>query len=116
VDGVSTARSDAEVTTYFTGRGSLSRVELALGDDASFTLEQAGSIDWPLHTCGTVGSSSAAGPRTIARSWNYTEFFPLNWSAVADYQAAHHALFGRYPSFARLMKKARIKDQVLIFD
>ena len=78
--------------------------------------EQAGSTDWPLHTCGTVGSSSAAGPRTIARSWNYTEFFPLNWSAVADYQAAHHALFGRYPSFARLMKNARIKDQVLVFD
>ena len=84
--------------------------------DASLTLEQAGSTDWPLHTCGTVGSSSAAGPRTIARSWNYTEFFPLNWSAVADYQAAHHALFGRYPSFARLMKNARIKDQVLVFD
>jgi hypothetical protein len=69
---VSMARSDAEVTTCFTDRGSLSRVELALGDDASFTLEQAGSTDWPLHTCGTVGSSSAACPQTIARSWNYT--------------------------------------------
>lgn len=33
-----------------------------------------------------------------------------------DYQAAHHALYGRYPSFARLMKNARIKDQVLVFD
>ncbi len=43
-------------------------------------------------------------------------FFPLNWAAVADYQAAHHALFGRYPSFARLMQNARIKDQVLVFD
>jgi hypothetical protein len=116
VDGVSTARSDAEVTTHFTDRGSVSRVELTLGGDASFTLEQAGSTDWPLHTCGTVGSSSAAGRRTIAKSWNYTEFFPLNWSAVAHYQAAHHALFGRYPSFARLMKNARIKDQLLVFD
>jgi len=70
----------------------------------------------PLHTCGTVGSSSAAGQRNIAKSWNYTEFFPLNLGAVADYQAAHHALFGRYPSFAWLMKNARIKDQVLVFD
>jgi hypothetical protein len=47
---------------------------------------------------------------------NYTEFFPLNWGAVADYQAAHHGLYGRYPSFGRLMKNARIKDQILIFD
>jgi hypothetical protein len=114
--GVSTARSDAEVITHFTERGSVSRVELALGRDATFTLEQAGSTDWPLHTCGTVSSSSAAAGRTIARSWNYTEFFPLNWGAVADYQAGHAALYGRYPSFARLMKNARIKDQLLTFD
>ena len=116
VDGVSTARSDAEVTTHFTGRGSVSRVELALGRDATFTLEQDGSTDWPLHTCGTVTSSSGAAGRSIAKSWNYTEFFPLNWAAVADYQAAHHSLYGRYPSFARLMKNARIKDQFLVFD
>jgi hypothetical protein len=116
VDGVSTARSDAEVTTHFTGRGSVSRVELALGRDATFTLEQDGSTDWPLHTCGTVASSSGAAGRSIAKSWNYTEFFPLNWAAVADYQAAHRGLYGRYPSFARLMKNARIKDQFLVFD
>ena len=46
----------------------------------------------------------------------YTEFFPLNWAAVAGYQAAHHALYGRYPFFARLMKNARIEDQLLVFD
>ncbi|HEU5392677.1 MAG TPA: hypothetical protein VFV73_42985 [Streptosporangiaceae bacterium] len=57
----------------------------------------------------------AAG-RRIVKNWNYTEFFPLNWAAVADYQAAHHALYGRYPSFARLMKNARIKDQFLVFE
>ena len=116
VDGVSTARSDAAVITHFTGRGSVSRVELALGGDATFTLEQAGSTDWPLHTCGTVSSSSGAAGRRIVKSWNYTEFFPLNWAAVADYQAAHKGLYGRYPSFARLMKNARIKDQLLVFD
>ena len=38
---------DAEIITHFTDRGSVSRVELALGSDASFTLEQAGSTDWP---------------------------------------------------------------------
>ena len=89
---------------------------LCRGPAATFTLEQAGSTDWPLHTCGTVSSSSGAAGRRIAKSWNYTEFFPLNWAAVADYQPAHHALYGRYPSFARLMKNARIKDQLLVFD
>ena len=89
--------------THFTGRGSVSRVELALGGDATFTLEQAGSTDWPLHTCGTVSSSSGAA------SWPEDR-------QRADYQAAHHALYGRYPSFARLMKNARIKDQLLVFD
>jgi hypothetical protein len=44
------------------------------------------------------------------------EFFPINWGAVADYQAAYRGLYGRYPSFARLMKNARIKDQILVFD
>jgi hypothetical protein len=101
------------VVTHFTGRGSVSQVDLALGHDATFTLEQAGSTDWPLHTCGSVSSSSGAAGRSIAKSWNYTEFFPLNWVAVADYQAAHHGLYGRYPSFGRLMKNARIKTRSL---
>ena len=38
------------------------------------------------------------------------------WAVVADYRAAHNGLYGRYPSFARLMKNARIKDQILVFD
>lgn len=84
------------------------------GPERPDALEQAGSTDWPLHTCGTVSSTSSG--RTIARSWNYTEFFPLSWSAVADYQAAHHGLFGRYPSFARLMRNGRVEDQLLVFD
>jgi hypothetical protein len=113
VDGVSTARSDAHVTTHFTARGTVSRVDLELGGETALTLDQAGSTDWPLHTCGTVGAINR--DKRIARSWNYTEFFPLNWQAVADYQAAHLGLFGRYPSFARLMKDARIVDQRLVF-
>jgi hypothetical protein len=113
VDGISTARSDAEVVTHFTERGTVTRVDLSLGREVSLTLEQAGSTDWPLHTCGTVGTISRE--RRIARSWNYTEFFPLNWHAVADYQAAHLGLFGRYPSFARMMQGARIVDQRLVF-
>jgi hypothetical protein len=112
-DGVSTARSDARIVTRATGRGSISEVELGLGD-LSVTLSQKGSTDWPLHTCGTVGQVSNG--RTIAKSWNYTEYFPLNWSAVADYQAAHHGLYGRYPSFQRMMKGARVVDDVLIFE
>jgi hypothetical protein len=112
-DGTSTARTDARLTTETTDRGTIRSVQLGLGDTVSLELAQRGSCDWPLHTCGTVASISRE--KTIARSWNYTEYFPLNWPAVADYQAAHHALFGRYPSFQRLMRGARIEDELLVF-
>jgi hypothetical protein len=115
VGGVSTARSDAVLTTARTERGTVSGVELRLGD-LVVDLEQHGSCDWPLHTCGTVRAISG-GRGAIAKSWNYTEAFPLNWWAVADYQAAHKALFGTYPSFQRLMRGARVdEDQMLVFD
>jgi hypothetical protein len=113
VDGASTARSDAVLTTARTDRGTVSAVNLRLGD-LSVDLAQHGSTDWPLHTCGTVSAINREKP--IAKSWNYTEAFPLNWWAVADYQAAHHALFGCYPSFRRLMDGAVVDaDQVLRF-
>jgi hypothetical protein len=113
VDGVSTARSDASIVLDTTERGSVRAVELGLGDDVTMELAQAGSTDWPLHTCGTVASTSRG--KTIARSWNFTEYFPLNWPAVAGYQEAHRQLFGRYPSFQRLMEGARIENQQLVF-
>src|SRR3954454_19520434 len=112
-DGFSTARSDAVLTTTRTERGSVSGVNLRLGE-LSVDLAQNGSTDWPLHTCGTV--SAISRDKAVAKSWNYTEAFPLNWWAVADYQAAHHALFGRYPSFQRLMQGAVVDaDQMLRF-
>lgn len=107
-DGVSSARSDARIHTRHTDRGTVDRVTLALGD-LTVELEQAGSLDWPLHTCGTVCAISTDRP--IRRSWNYTEYFPVNWSAVADYQAAHQALFGKPPSFQKLMEGAWVDDQ-----
>lgn len=114
VDGVSTARTDARISTQHTQRGTVERVTLGLGD-LTVELEQVGSLDWPLHTCGTVPSISTARP--IKRSWNYTEYFPVNWSAVADYQAAHRGLFGKPPSFQRLMQGARVDEQErLVFD
>lgn len=106
-DGVSTARSDARIETFHTARGTVERVRLELGD-LNLELEQSGSLDWPLHTCGTVSSISTG--RAVAASWNYTEYFPVNWSAVADYQAAHQALFGKPPSFRKLMEGARIDE------
>jgi hypothetical protein len=112
-NGVSTARSDAEITASRTGRGSIERVELKLGNDLSLELEQRGATDWPLHTCGVVASISTG--KRIAKSWNYTEYFPLNWGAVADYQEAHFALYGRYPSFRRLMSGGVIEDDQLVF-
>jgi hypothetical protein len=113
IDGVSVARSDARVVPHFTERGSVRSVELHLGDEVSVDLPQAGSTDWPPHTCGTRASTSRG--KRVARSWNFTEFFPLNWQAVADYQEAHRRLFGRYPSFQRLMTGVRIEDQRLVF-
>lgn len=114
VDGVSRARSDAVMTTSLTERGSIEQLTLRLGDDLTVDLAQRGSCDWPLHTCGVVESLSHG--RRPVKSWNYTESFPLNWSAVADYQAAHHALYGRYPSFQRLMRRARVVDDLLVYD
>jgi len=114
VDGRSTARSDAVLTTEDTPRGSIQHVHLALGDEVQVQLDQTGSTDWPLHTCGTVAATSRG--KAIRRSWNYTEHFPLNWSAVADYQAAHLALYGRHPSFRRLMQGARVVDEMLVYD
>ncbi len=114
VDGVSTARTDAKLETSHTERGTVERVELTLGD-LQVELSQAGSLDWPLHTCGTV-SSITPREKTVVNSWNYTEYFPLNWWAVADYQAAHKNLFGTYPSFQRMMRDARVgEDQLLVF-
>lgn len=113
VDGVSVARSDARVIPHFTDRGSVRSVELHLGNEVSVDLPQAGSTDWPLHTCGTAASTSRG--KKIAKGWNFTEFFPLNWHAVASYQQAHRQLFGRYPSFQRLMAGARIEDEYLVF-
>ena len=114
VDGVSTARTDAHIETHHTDRGTVDRVTLTMGD-LVVELEQGGSLDWPLHTCGTV--SAISNGRAIRRSWNYTELFPLNWSSVADYQAAHQGLYGKPPSFRRLMEGARVDaDQQLVFD
>jgi hypothetical protein len=113
VDGASTARSDPVIETRTTQRGTVSEMSVRLGGVA-LELEQLGSTDWPLHTCGIVSSISHEKP--IARSWNFTEYFPLNWQSVADYQVAHHALYGRHPSFRRLMEGARIDGQRLVFD
>jgi hypothetical protein len=114
VDGISTARSDAVIETSHTDRGTVAHVTLRLGD-LVVELDQRGSLDWPLHTCGEVAAISSGRP--IRRSWNYTEFFPLNWSAVADYQAAHRALYGKPPSFRRLMQGARVDSSgYLVFD
>jgi len=114
VDGVSTARSDAKIVTHFTSRGAIETVDLQIGDEVSVVLKQTGSTDWPLHTCGVVASTSRK--KKIARSWNFTEFFPTNYQSVVDYQEAHNRLFGRPPSYQKLMSTGRIVDQALVFD
>ena len=114
-DGVSTARSDAVIETRHSERGTVAaHVSLRLGELA-VELDQRGR-SWPLHTCGTVASISNG--RAIRRSWNYTEYFPVNWSAGStDYQAAHRALYGKPPSFRRMMQGARVDaSHRLVFD
>jgi len=113
VDGASVARSDPRIDTVATERGTIREMTVRMGD-LTLKLDQTGSTDWPLHTCGVVSAISRTKP--IARSWNFTEYFPLNWQSVADYQAAHKALYGRHPSFQRLMQRARIEQQRLVFD
>jgi hypothetical protein len=114
VDGVSAARSDARIVEQRTERGTISSLALELGGDVTVELSQRGSTDWPLHTCGVVESTTRG--KDVAKSWNYTEFFPTNYQRVLDYQAAHHALYGKWPSFSRLMDGARIVDQQLVYD
>ena len=60
LDGVSTARADARMETERTDRGTITRVRLSLGDELEVVLDQLGSLDWPLHTVGTVSSTSRA--------------------------------------------------------
>ncbi len=109
VDGVSTARCDAVIDFDTTERGSLRTVRLALGQDTRVTFHQKGSLDWPMHTCGTV--SSINHNRRIKRSWNYTEFYPLNWPAVIEYFKAYERLYGNPPSWRKTFENARIVDQ-----
>ena len=111
VDGVSRARNDARITVERTDRGTMQMVTLSLGSEVELAFAQGGSYDWPIHTHGTAVSSSRE--RTIARSWNYSENFPLNWELVEEYQAAHAALYGRYPSLQQLLSGARVIDEAI---
>ena len=114
VDGVSHARSDARITMTHTERGSIDTLTLQLGDELVVELDQHGSLDWPIHTYGTVRHISR--DKTVVRSWNYSEQFPHNWGLVEDYQLAHAKLFGQYPSLQGLLSGASVKQGLLRFD
>jgi hypothetical protein len=113
VDGRSRARNDARISVARTERGTMETVELALGKEMTVSFDQHGSYDWPIHTYGTATTSSR--DRAIARSWNYSENFPLNWGLVEDHQAASAALYGRYPSLQRILAGARVVDGAISF-
>jgi hypothetical protein len=114
VDGHSIARSDARLSVDFTDRGSIRTLRLQLGDDVSVEFEQQGSLDWPIHSYGTVKSISRSAK--VKRSWNYTEHFPLNWQLVEDYQHASARLFGKFPSFQGIVANGAVRNGKLIFD
>lgn len=111
VDGVSRARSDARITVQHTERGSIELLTLQLGNDLEVVFEQHGSLDWPLHTYGTVRSISR--DKSVVRSWNYSEQFPGNWGLVEEYQLSYAKLFGRYPSLQGLLSGASLINNTL---
>jgi hypothetical protein len=111
VDGISRGRNDARIEVSRTERGTMETVTLSLGKDVRIGFQQHGSFDWPIHTYGSAVSTSRA--RTVARSWNYSENFPLNWGLVEDYQAAAAALYGRYPSLEKILTDACVLDGAL---
>ena len=86
---------------------------LALGSDGR-ELEQAGSLDWPLHTCGTVSSISSG--REQGQAAGTTPILPAQLVGGRRLPGGAPALYGRCPSFKRLMEGAQIKDQFLVFD
>lgn len=108
VDGASRARTDARLEISRTEAGTMSRVKLSLGDDLEVDFEQHGSMDWPIHTYGTVRSTSRS--KKVVKSWNYSENFPINWGLVEEFQAAHSALYGRYPSLKGILDSVRVDD------
>ncbi|CAN5364624.1 hypothetical protein BH10PSE1_BH10PSE1_09110 [soil metagenome] len=113
IDGVSTGRCDARIELDTTERGTPTKVRLSLGQDTHVELTQRGSQDWPMHTCGAVTKINR--DRRIKKSWNYTEFYPLNWPAVLDYFSAYEGLHGKPPSWRKTFEGARIVDQKVVW-
>jgi hypothetical protein len=113
IDGQSTARCDARIDFDTTARGTPTVVRLALGDDTLVEFTQKGSLDWPMHTCGRI--SKINRDRKIKKSWNYTEFYPLNWPEVVNYFKAYESLYGRPPSWRKTFEGARIVDQKVVW-
>lgn len=112
-DGESTARSDAVIETERTDRGTFEHVRLSVGNEVTVEMPQHGAQDWPLHTIGTVSSTSR--DKEIARSWNWTENIPLNFEDFVNYREAAEKLYGTPPSFEAVMADAKIENNRLVF-
>jgi hypothetical protein len=112
-DGQSVARTDARISADFTERGSIRTLRLQLGDDLKIEFDQHGSLDWPIHSYGTV--KSIWRHKKVKRSWNYTEHFPLNWQLIEDYQHSSARLFGKFPSLQDIVSDGVIRDGKLVF-
>jgi hypothetical protein len=113
VDGVSHARNDARLSFKHTERGSIETLTLKLGNDLEVEFEQHGSLDWPIHTYGTVKSISR--DKKVVKSWNYSEQFPDNWGLVEEYQLAYAKLFAKYPSLQGLLSGAAVIDNNIVW-
>lgn len=114
VDGVSQSRTDTRLDVEHDHDGVVRAITLRLGDDVTVEFHQKGSFDRPIHSYGTAVSTSR--DKEILRSWNYTEYFPLNWGDIEDFQAAYRTLVGRYPSLSKILGAARVRDNRFVLD
>lgn len=111
-DGRSRARRDARIEVARNSHTSMEHMTLSLGDEVTFEFEQLGSYDWPFHTYGRV--SSCTRDKKIVNSWHYIENWPVNMSAVEEFQAAYARLYGRPASLRRIVEGARIENEALV--
>jgi hypothetical protein len=113
VGGVSTGRTDAVIESTYTERGTVKKNILHLGNEVTVELAQYGNCDWPIHSCGHVVSTSR--DKEIAKSWNYTEFMPLNAQEMMTFQQTYREFIGQAPRLGRIYKEALVRDGYLVF-
>ena len=115
VDGVSTARADAaHGDAAHRPRHDHAACELSLGDAARSSSTSSDRSTGRSTPCGTVVDHEP-GQADRARAGTTPSTSRSTGRPSPTTRPAHRSLFGRYPSFQRLMADARIEDEHLVF-